>query len=1175
MKAEILMEDYQRDILKWLGGQEPGLAEVYGGAVRMMTDKTFPGRGRFICHAVREIRNRLADAVAGRGEVRRLDYTSEVEAISDAWNRAGLGGVYQKQGGKTDEAPGQRVPSEVLVLVDTLVSRHRDIKHRKEDNATRLLTALEPENEQLRGSLAPVVKLWNDETEWFVKRAHVGKPVAEDELVTHFKTFETVLRSFRRYFYEGLEEVAQLLGKANASGARPDNEEVASVVSRLGRAKYRMYFFDRLSNPGWIKPLREAGFFRPAGTWEDEGGSVWYSHWVGGKYLKRMAAVEPDEIAEILAEIESENPFVRDTCIKCLGEMPEEVAAKNVKIVNRMLKRSGGNNWFWGGEDAAKLMVRLAEHYSNEAFAIAYTLLDIWRPQKAGVVAQARGRFVAFHYNELVNKYFRKLWAIDAGRGTEVMAKTLNRYLDDVGNENKYIVESGLYRKIERIGELGTSRERDLVAILVGGICEAGKVVIEKQPEKMDELFDYLEGLGKTVFERIEMYLLRFVPAGQQVDRINAIISNRKFLELPYWKHEYRLLLRDKCGEVDEKAIEVFRAWVEEQGVSDEEKESISEWFEKNENRKATEEDFEKIADGRKARALYWLRGVGEYGKLYEKYRVKSGRSDEELAPVARIQVGRAIGATEGSPISVEDMLKMEPSEAVAYVRTPSKWLMDRKNESVFHTPEEGLAGTFEEVVKQRIGDYADLGAAELSDIKPAFLRGYFHGAWEALREKKVEAGTLRKIIAKGGELVGKLKGNNDYEGVFRSVIYIIEAVFQDEDLRNVCLEEQGEVIWGILERLTRYEERDGSTAADEDPQQECINCVPGEAFTLVVKFALRCKNASAHSYEETWGPKLRGVLEYVLENVSAARVRCVFGTWFPQLHWLEEAWVSENLDKIFDYNDKDMWDAVWGSYLSWARAYKKAFGFLVGRDKYGQAIDRIGTTKKYRFGKEQEEGLVEHLMIAYFNGWVEFDDAVLGRFFKSAPAKLRGRAASFLTTGFKAVKEDKEAKETERAKRRERVKQYWEKRLKAIAKNQQANLEETVAFADWAKDSLLGPEDTFGLLARTLDLSGGRVGERHDEVSFVRGVCELATGHELKALRCLNKALASGQVWTSFTLYEEELRELLQSVAELADEYEQVVDVRKEGIRLADAFGRMEYDFKDLYEQLKKRTEQ
>ena len=65
-------------------------------------------------------------------------------------------------------------------------------------------------------------------------------------------------------------------------------------------------------------------------------------------------------------------------------------------------------------------------------------------------------------------------------------------------------------------------------------------------------------------------------------------------------------------------------------------------------------------------------------------------------------------------------------------------------------------------------------------------------------------------------------------------------------------------------------------------------------------------------------------------------------------------------------------------------------------KGKYEHAVELLGTPNRYKFGKNPEKGLVEHLMIGYFNGWVELDDELLEKFFEKATAKLRGKASRF-----------------------------------------------------------------------------------------------------------------------------------------------------------------------------------
>jgi len=170
-KASIAMDTGQAKIFDWFRQVEPGLAELYEGAVRLAADQSFPGRGRLICHAVREIRNRLPDAVAGKGTSNRLNYRQEIDKLADAYKRSGFGSVRKQANQTGDELQwGQ----EVLVLLEQIIKKNEKIGSTKEENAKRLLIEIEPDNRHWQQSLGPVVEKWIEETEWFVERAHVG-----------------------------------------------------------------------------------------------------------------------------------------------------------------------------------------------------------------------------------------------------------------------------------------------------------------------------------------------------------------------------------------------------------------------------------------------------------------------------------------------------------------------------------------------------------------------------------------------------------------------------------------------------------------------------------------------------------------------------------------------------------------------------------------------------------------------------------------------------------------------------------------------------------------------------------------------------------------------------------------------------------------------------------------
>jgi hypothetical protein len=74
-------------LLGWLQRTAPQLAPVYAGAVTMAFDGDFPGRLVFVWHAIREIRNRRPDAVAGSSPHRRFSMGISRVRSDDAGSR--------------------------------------------------------------------------------------------------------------------------------------------------------------------------------------------------------------------------------------------------------------------------------------------------------------------------------------------------------------------------------------------------------------------------------------------------------------------------------------------------------------------------------------------------------------------------------------------------------------------------------------------------------------------------------------------------------------------------------------------------------------------------------------------------------------------------------------------------------------------------------------------------------------------------------------------------------------------------------------------------------------------------------------------------------------------------------------------------------------------------------
>jgi len=211
------------ELADWIRAYAPSLADLYLGALLLMHDASIPGRVVLICHAVREICNRLPSRVSGEESGGRLDYTGRLEVIAKAWMGSALpldGGVPIAPGATSslasEQATGVQIPAHLFASMVDLVRDHLNGRSKPEQTAMRLFKAAAPEGGAIS---APALAQWLKTREWFVGHAHdsgrLDADVDPNELETHFGVFEQTLMALGRGFYKSLDDVDAILDTAN------------------------------------------------------------------------------------------------------------------------------------------------------------------------------------------------------------------------------------------------------------------------------------------------------------------------------------------------------------------------------------------------------------------------------------------------------------------------------------------------------------------------------------------------------------------------------------------------------------------------------------------------------------------------------------------------------------------------------------------------------------------------------------------------------------------------------------------------------------------------------------------------------------------------------------------------------------------------------------------------
>jgi hypothetical protein len=228
MTSRDQVEDYwtepRLELRAWFNRNAPSLGELYEGSLRMLFMYDFPGRTRFIAHAVREIRNRLPDVIAGTNSKETVQYKNRLDVIVKDWEKAGfsLEGTIPMEvtmGHKTlsNDVP---MPRKLWEKIAILIKDHIKARERPEEAASRLFEGIVPENQALRDTLRPVIHQWLNVTDWFQKKVHDSgardNDIDGNEFLRKFELFEIALRALVRGFFKTTEELDEILENANS-----------------------------------------------------------------------------------------------------------------------------------------------------------------------------------------------------------------------------------------------------------------------------------------------------------------------------------------------------------------------------------------------------------------------------------------------------------------------------------------------------------------------------------------------------------------------------------------------------------------------------------------------------------------------------------------------------------------------------------------------------------------------------------------------------------------------------------------------------------------------------------------------------------------------------------------------------------------------------------------------
>lgn len=935
-------------------------------------------------------------------------------------------------------------------------------------------------------------------------------------------------------------------------------EELLNVIKEDEALEFYFYEENELGprpTSGWVKLLAEASEFEVLKGVEASNKPV---PRLKAIYLAESAKEVPDEVLKVTGSIKTKDEWTQGKFLEAIKNMPDDYIEKGDWIFWEFFRSSRPMVWFYAGQSATKLMLKMIDINPDKAFGMARFLLELRVSEKKdSYFEKATSHFENYNYEKLIQAYCKEICSRYPVRATQVLLTLLSDYLESANKEEATQAQDFLYFTVRDLDAIERF-ERDFLAMLIGGICEAGKIAIQKEPENLSELFKTLRDRKEGFFKRIEIYLLRFVDEHTYTERINVIIENRNNFDNTYMEFEYVKLLKFKFASLTEDTKNRYIEWIK--GIHIEDKENYNKLFIETSGRACTDADIEKYENGMRARKLYDVREV--FPELYKEVSEKSKWSEQDIRPW-RIGEVRSFDPSESTPKTKDEMLEMSIDNVLSFVSNPENY----KNTGKEYKPgssKDGLAYEFQMAIKEKPVDYLNASLEVVIGLDEDFLSKYFYGIWDAIRERQVEGFDWDRYLQTAKATVDKYAPNGEIQRAFHPLVDSLRECFTGNNKIEYTFERL-EAIYDIVRPLLELKE-EKDTSYEKDPVQLRCNSVTGEALELCVSLGIVCRRDFEKQWQGGFRFKIRNAFEKALNEIKTPWTCCTFGSDFARIYWLDAEWVESSIEEILS---EELWSIVWNTYLVWGRPSRELFRFLDARGIYDRAICLIGTSanKGESSREDPDNKLADHLVIAYFNGWLEEDQSqLLDRFLERASDKLRGHAARFFTTGFKSLQEEEGRDEQTVC----RLRTYWLSRLEVFSQQPENHLEEAKGLTSWIIDSPLETRDNLQLISRTLEITNGQLDRRSDIYHSINTLCKFAVEDKLTTLKCIRMILINEDVRIYEKSFKNELKNLLNGILE---EEQSDINVLQEAIDLVDDLGRLHiYDYATFYDPLNKK---
>jgi hypothetical protein len=775
------------------------------------------------------------------------------------------------------------------------------------------------------------------------------------------------------------------------SWKKPTDETIEKALASVKKETDRQYFFSRLKNPLWIRPLAERGHFQsPPKIKILSENHVQFPFWPELQYLKNVAEYVPEEVIKLVLQLPNiDNPRVFDDILDIALKLHGKQSAM---LKPKMLEYAIIEHQFFTHRYPYLLAHWTNENQAHAALELSKLLIKFFPDPKLKDKQTRRElnlndwttslepvpRIEKWEYQEILNKGVRPLAEKEPYQVALILIDAtanmicLRMHQDALDRGEKEDISDFWCRRLNVTG-----RNEDSKETLVHMLTFACEKVYEKLPESIAALNEVLCNQRWKVFTRLRQHLYALNPNEQTKPWIRELILEHEDYNGWEYHYEFQRMIRLACEHFgEEMLIEEERTHIFDAILSGPSKTEYREWW----GERFTEERFKQ-----RTRRFHHKQFRPFFSILFGKYDTyfrdleadESHRqiSDEDYSPVGETRSGTILSR---SPKPKDELLKLLDEDLLSYI---NDWQDSRylDEDNFIEINIRALAAVFQTVFQENI--IPDIGRLEFwienrkRIERPVYVHAIVKGMQEHIKTKhfdrlEVSFDFCEWVLSspdKSHEGSDESRENPDWSSSKRAVLDFVEMCLNgDANVPILARDRLAKLLGMLCTQFDWHLDRGEPVIPDQgDPFTEAINITRSRALENLVNFGfwIRKYDGKANVPEVTsiLDERFRSGTKYQLTLPE----QVMLATHYGRICDLDKAWAVENKSDFFPQSKLPVWIETFGNFLRSNRPLMLTFEIV--HEDFVFALDHLADFKqRNRSSRQMTDTLGEHLFTYY-----------------------------------------------------------------------------------------------------------------------------------------------------------------------------------------------------------------